>query len=62
MPKTLTTDEWVAKLNKIGGELDERCSSLHPSAWQYDPDIAKLKERYRALAKRETEDRVQLSF
>lgn len=60
--RSLTTEEWISKLNEIGGELDERCSSLHPSAWQYDPDIAKLKEQYRALAKKEIEDRVQLSF
>ena len=61
MPKKImTTDEWVAKLNALGGELDELAASLHPSVWE--EQLAELRAKYRKLARAETCDIVQARF
>lgn len=58
----LTTDEWVKQLNQIGAELDGICATLHPTAWKEDPDIEKLKKKWRTLVKQPTNDDVQLEL
>lgn len=58
--KRLTTADWVCRLNKLGGEIDETADSVHPSAWQ--EVLEPLWEKYRALAAQPTEDRVQVAL
>lgn len=42
------TDQWVAKLNRLGAEMDRIAASMHPSGWA--DALAPHWQRYRALA------------
>ena len=42
------TDQWVAKLNRLGAEMDQIAASMHPSGWA--DALAPHWERYRTLA------------
>ncbi len=46
------TDKWVAGLNRLGREMDEAATTMHPSAWheQLAPDREKWLKLARAWA------------
>ena len=54
MAKTLTTDEWVRRLNKLAAEIDEWCATTHPSGWPHV--VGTQMDEWRELAKRPTYD------
>ncbi len=53
----MTADEWVCKLNKLGAEIDDLASSIHPSAWA--EQLFDLRARYRKLAAMPTHEAQQ---
>ena len=30
---SMTTEEWVRRLNKMAREMDDTCEGVHPTAW-----------------------------
>lgn len=55
---TISTDEWVRRLNALGREMDDLAASLHPSVW--GEALADLRARYEKLARQPTCDDKQL--
>jgi hypothetical protein len=42
------TEKWVARVNNLAREMDEKAASVHPSAW---PEMMKAEnEKYRKIA------------
>jgi hypothetical protein len=56
------TTEWVKEVNRAGAELDDLCSTTHPTAWHEDPDIVKAQEEFRELAAVQPDGARQLSL
>jgi len=48
--EAMTTEKRLARLNRLGQDLDERAASMHPSAW---PEALKEDmERWKRLARK----------
>ena len=41
---------WVQEVNRKGEELDDLCSTTHPTAWHEDPDIVEAKNEWKEVA------------
>lgn len=43
-------DKWVAAVNRLAREMDEKAASLHPTAWK--EQMAADNEKFRKVARR----------